>query len=177
MTFQAEEFLWYWLFRTQRSLVDAFYVALKECCQEHSKTYVVTPPQFGVLALLDEQEGMTIGSISQKRGVDAPTITGIVTRLEQSGLVERRHDRKDRRQVYVFLTGEGADIMRYLPHVATALSETMLKGFSQAERQNLIAKLQHIITNLSDGAPDAENRSGCFPGFLDNEKARQGENI
>jgi DNA-binding MarR family transcriptional regulator len=177
MTFQAEDFPGYWLFRTQRSVVNAFDEALKECCQERGKPYVVTPPQFGVLALLDEQEGMTIGSISQKRGVDAPTITGIVTRLEQSGLVERRHDRKDRRQVYVFLTGEGADIMRYLPDVATALSETMLQGFSQAERQDLIAKLQQIITNLSDGAPDAEGRSGCFPGFLANEQAREGENV
>lgn len=177
MTFQAEDFLGYWLFRTQRSVVNAFDEALRVCCQEHGKPYVVTPPQFGVLSLLEVEKGMTIGAISLKRGVDAPTITGIVTRLEQSGLVERRHDRKDRRQVYVFLTGEGADIMRYLPEVATALSETMLQGFSQAERRDLIAKLQQIITNLSDAPPDAEDRLSCFPGFPENEKAREGENV
>lgn len=177
MTFRAEDFPGYWLFRTQRSVVNAFDEALKVCCQEHGKPYVVTPPQFSVLSLLEEQKGMTIGTISQKRGGDTPTVTGIVTRLEQSGLVERRHDRKDRRQVYVFLTGEGADIMRSLPEVAIALTETMLQGFSQAERQDLIAKLRQIEANLSDGAPDAEDRSGCFPGFPENEKAREGENV
>jgi DNA-binding MarR family transcriptional regulator len=165
MTFQAEEYPGYWLFRAQRSLMYALYEALKVCCQEHEKPYVVTPPQFGVLSLLDEQKGMTIGAISQKRGVDAPTITGIVTRLEQSGLVERRHDRKDRRQVYVFLTGEGSDIMRYLPDVARAFRETMMKGFSQEEQLDLIAKLQQIIANLSAVEPDPRVGADLLPKF------------
>ncbi len=65
----------------------------------------------------------------------------------------------------MFLTGEGVDIMRYLPEVAIAYMETMLKGFSQAERQDLVAKLQQIIANLSDAAPDAEDRLGLLPRF------------
>ncbi|HEV2583122.1 MAG TPA: MarR family transcriptional regulator [Ktedonobacteraceae bacterium] len=165
MTFQAEDFLGYWLFRAQRSVVYAFYEALKACCQEYDKPYVVTPPQFGVLSLLDEQRGMTIGAISQKRGVDAATITGIVTRLEQSGLVERRHDRKDRRQVYVFLTSEGSDIMRYLPDVAAALTGTLMKGFTQDEQQDLIAKLQQILANLSAVEPDPKVGADLLPNF------------
>jgi DNA-binding MarR family transcriptional regulator len=168
MAFQAEDFPGYWLFRTHLSVANAFYEALKAACQKHEKHYVVTPPQFGVLSMLNEHEGMTIGSISQRRGVDAPTITGIVTRLEQSGLVERRHDRKDRRQVYVYLTAEGADIMRYLPDVAEAYTERMMKGFSQSERQDLLAKLRQIIANLADvatEATDAEDHAGLLPRF------------
>lgn len=165
MTFQAEDFLGYWLFLAQRNVVYAFYGALKAACQKHGKPYVVTPPQFGVLSMLDEHEGMTIGAIAQKRGVDAPTITGIVTRLEQSGLVERRHDRKDRRQIYVFLTSEGSDIMRYLPDVAIAFTETAMKGFSREDQQDLIVKLQRIIANLMEVAPDAEDRPGLLPRF------------
>jgi DNA-binding MarR family transcriptional regulator len=76
-------------------------------CEERGKSYVITPPQWGALSLLLEQDGMTIGSMSQKRGVDAPGATAIITRLEQNGLVERRHDREDRRVVKVFLTDEG----------------------------------------------------------------------
>lgn len=174
MAFQAEDYPGYWLFRAHLGVVNAFYEALKAACQEHGKRYVVTPPQFGVLSMLDEQAGMTIGAISQRRGVDAATITGIVTRLEQSGLVERRHDRKDRRQVYVHLTAEGADIMRYLPGVAEAYSERIMKGLSQDERQDLIAKLQRIVANLPDvakgakdvkDAADVEDRAGLLPRF------------
>jgi|SRR5579864_7960430 len=165
MTFQTEDFLGYWLFRAQRSVVYAFYEALKACCLEHGKPYVVTPPQFGVLSLLEEQKGITIGAIAQQRGVDAPTITGIVTRLEQNGLVERRHDRKDRRQIYVFLTAEGSDIMRYLPDVAIAFTERAMQEISREEQQDLIAKLQRIIANLSHVAPDPEDRVGLLPRF------------
>jgi DNA-binding MarR family transcriptional regulator len=174
MAFRVEDFPGYWLFRAHLSVMSAFYEALKAACQELGKLYVVTPPQFGVLSMLDEHEGMTIGAISHRRGVDAPTITGIVTRLEQNGLVERKHDRKDRRQVYVYLTAEGADIMRYLPGVAEAYTERIMKGFSQNERQDLMAKLQQIIANLSDVAKDAtdatdatndEDRAGLIPRF------------
>src|SRR5258708_39172163 len=83
-------------------------------CEERGKPYVITPPQWGALSLLLTQDAQTIGTISQKRGVDAPTATGIITRLEQNGLVERRHDREDRRVVRVYLTDEGRDISNTL---------------------------------------------------------------
>jgi DNA-binding MarR family transcriptional regulator len=72
-----------------------------------------TSPQWGVLSLLYEHDGQTIGTLSQQRAIDAPTMTGIVKRLEQNGVVERKHDREDRRVVKVYLTDEGRDIMRY----------------------------------------------------------------
>jgi DNA-binding MarR family transcriptional regulator len=173
---QAEDFLGYWLFYAQRSVAYAFFEALKACCQEHDKPYSITPPQWGALLLLNEHDGMTIGAISQKRGVDAPTITGIVTRLEQNGLVERRHDRHDRRQVKVYLTSEGRDIMRYLPGAVKAFSETATKGLSETEQQDLIAKLQQIIANLSAVRPGTGDRFGLPPNYPE-QAPRQGENI
>src|SRR5690348_7761688 len=107
MEIRPENYLGYWLFYAQRSVAYAFYEALKACCLQHEKPYVVTPPQIGVLILLIEQDGQTIGTLSQKRAIDPPTMTGIVRRLEQNGLVERRHDREDRRVVKVYLTAEG----------------------------------------------------------------------
>ena len=89
MEFHAEDYLGYWLFYAQRSVAYAFYEALKACCIEHEKPYIVTPPQWGVLSLLHNQDGQTIGALSQQRAIDAPIMTGIVKRLEQSGLVER----------------------------------------------------------------------------------------
>src|SRR5260370_1442678 len=95
---QIEDFLGYWLFYAQRTVAYAFNEVLKDCCLEHGKSYTVTPPQWGVLVLLQGQEGMTMGAISQRRAIDMATVNGIIKRLEQSGLVERRHDLADRRQ-------------------------------------------------------------------------------
>jgi DNA-binding MarR family transcriptional regulator len=166
MEIRSEDYLGYWLFYAQRSVAYAFYEALKACCIEHNKPYVITPPQWGVLSLLLEQDGQTIGTLSQKRAIDAPTMTGIVKRLEQSGLIERRHDREDRRLVKVYLTDEGRDIMRFLPDAAIEFSKTMSQGFSEDEKRDLQAKLQRIIANLSTVGPDTGDRFGLLPDFM-----------
>ncbi|GAC1565587.1 MAG: hypothetical protein NVS3B14_03820 [Ktedonobacteraceae bacterium] len=176
MKIRAEDFLGYWLFYAQRSMFYAFNEVVKDCCRQHHKPYAVTPPQWGVLSLLVERDGSTIGAISQRRGVDAPTITGIIKRLEQSGLVERRHDIKDRRQVKVYLTDEGRDIMRYLPATTIAFNEIMMRGFSEDEQRDLIAKLQQIVVNLGAIGPDTGDRFGLLPNFsakISNEEGHE----
>ena len=166
MEIHSEDYLGYWLFYAQRSVAYAFYEALKACCLEHEKKYVVTPPQFGVLILLIEQDGQTIGTLSQQRAIDAPTMTGIVKRLEQSGLVERRHDREDRRLVKVYLTDEGRDIMQFLPDAAIEFNKTMSQGFSEDEKRDMQMKLQKIIANLSTVGPGIGDRFGLLPDFM-----------
>jgi DNA-binding MarR family transcriptional regulator len=166
MEIRPEDTIGYWLFYAQRSVAYAFYEALKACCLEHEKPYVVTPPQWGLLILLIEQDGQTIGTLSQKRAIDAPTMTGIVKRLEQSGLVARVHDHEDRRLVKVFLTDEGRDIMRFLPGAAIEFSEIMTRGLSEDEQRDLLAKLQRIIANLSAVGPDTGDRFGLLPDFI-----------
>jgi len=166
MEIHTEDYLGYWLFYAQRSAAYAFYEVLKACCMEHEKPYIVTPPQWGVLSLLHNQDGMTIGALSQQRAIDAPTMTGIVKRLEQGGLVERRHDLVDRRLVKVYLTDEGRDIMRYLPDAAIEFSRIMAQGFSESEKCDLQAKLQRIIANLSTVGPDTGDRFGLLPDFI-----------
>jgi len=165
MAFQIEDYPGYWLFYAQRSVVYAFNKALKNCCIEHGKLYAVTPPQWGVLSLLFEQDGIAVGAISKKRAIEMPTVNGIIKRLEQSGLVERRHDLEDRRQVKVYLTNEGRDIMRYLPDAARAFNEIMMTGFSQDEKQKLIETLQQIVVNVGKVDPDAGDRFGLLPNF------------
>src|SRR5438309_570018 len=137
MEIRPNNFLGYWLFYAERSVAYAFYEALKACCLEHNKPYFVTPPQWGMLYQLFLNDGLTIGMLSQRGGIDAPTVTGIVKRLEHSGLVERVHDREDRRVVKVYLTGEGRDIMQYLPGAVNAFNDIMTDGFTPSEQQEV----------------------------------------
>jgi DNA-binding MarR family transcriptional regulator len=68
----------------------------------------LTPPQFYVLKTLTEQGGRcNIGLMARLHGLTNPTMTGLVKRLEASGLVKRQHDLGDRRAVSVMLTPEG----------------------------------------------------------------------
>ncbi|GAC1635826.1 MAG: hypothetical protein NVS4B11_38180 [Ktedonobacteraceae bacterium] len=155
--------LGYWLFYAQRCVAYAFSEVMHVYCVEHGKPYIVTPPQWGVLALLYQKDNLTIGTISQKRGVDAPTITGIIKRLEQSGLVERRHDCEDRRVVKVYLTDEGRSITQSLKSAVKEFNDEMLRNFSQDEQDEFLTKLQQIIANVSSVAMGTGDRFGLLP--------------
>lgn len=147
----------------QRIVAHAFAEALRLCCEEQKKPYVITPPQWGLLALLNEDDGLTIGAISLKRGLDPPTVTGIVTRLENNGLVERQHDKEDRRVVKVYLTYEGRDIIRSLYETAETFHGILTRTLSEDEQKRLRAQLQQIIVNVSAVGPGTGDRFGRLP--------------
>ena len=153
----------YWLFYAQRCVAYAFAEVMRAHCEERGKPYVITPPQWGALSLLLAQDGLTIGTMSQMRGVDAPTATGIITRLEQNGLVERRHDREDRRVVKVYLTDEGRDISHTLASPVEQFDHSIKRGFSEGEQDRLLAQLQQIIANVSEIGPGLGDRFGLLP--------------
>ena len=163
---RAEDFFGYWLFYAQRSWAYAFGEALRTWCQEHQKPYVVTPPQWGMLSCLQEEDGLTIGLLGQRRGIDAPTVTGIVKRLEQAGLVERVHDQLDRRVVKVYLTAEGRDLMRFLPAVVQSFSKVAFQGISEERQKEMCMFLQRTVANLSAMGPGLGDRFGLLPDYL-----------
>ena len=166
MNFESDNNLGYWLFYAQRCVAYAFADILRTTCIEQEKPYVVTPPQWGVMALLHESDSVTVGTISQKRGIDPPTVTGILKRLEQNGLVERRNDREDRRVVKVYLTTEGENILRVLRPAVEEFNHHMLQGLSEAERKTFLENLQRIIVNLTDVAEGTGDRFRLLPGNL-----------
>ena len=89
-------------------------------------TVDLTLPQYRVVVLLGE--GLQAASaLAEKLAVSRPSVTGVVDGLVARGLVERHHDRDDRRRVGHELTAEGrrlleaadAEIERRLGEVAT----------------------------------------------------------
>lgn len=159
-------YIGYWLFYTQRCVAYAFSEVLRAYCIGQGKPYVVTPPQWGVLALLLVENGLTIGAISQKRGIDVPTVTGIVKRLEQAGLIERLHSREDRRIVRVYLTDEGRETAQALYPRIQVLNDDMLRDFPEGEQQHLLHMLQRIIANLSDSELGTGDRFNLLPEYI-----------
>ncbi len=70
----------------------------------------VTLPRFDLMAQLEKApEGLTLGALSKHMMVSAGNVTGLVDRLVQDGLLERRAAPGDRRSALVRLTPEGHD--------------------------------------------------------------------
>ncbi|WP_267388237.1 MarR family transcriptional regulator [Sphingomonas sp. GC_Shp_3] len=67
----------------------------------------LTYPQYLVLNVLWERGTETVGGIAERLALESSTITPLVKRLEQAGLVERRRNPFDERQVVVSPTDAG----------------------------------------------------------------------
>jgi DNA-binding MarR family transcriptional regulator len=68
----------------------------------------ITYPQYLVLSALWEQDDLTVGLIADRLGLDSSNVTPLVKRMEGNGLVSRRRNPADERQVVVGLTDAGA---------------------------------------------------------------------
>jgi DNA-binding MarR family transcriptional regulator len=76
------------------------------------QSFGLTPPQFMALfALSSYGEPRTMSYLTTATLHDAPTMTGIIDRLEKAGLVERTRSDTDRRVVLVRATPSGLDVV------------------------------------------------------------------
>jgi homoprotocatechuate degradation regulator HpaR len=84
----------------------------------------LTEQQWRVLRVLWECEAETLNRLAAQTLIPAPSLVGIVDRLERSQLVVRQRSEADRRKVNVVLTTQGAALEKDLmPRVAGAYAE------------------------------------------------------
>lgn len=67
----------------------------------------ITAVQAMVLNFLGQEDKVTSGRLSERTGLDGATLTGVLDRLEQSGLIHRQRHPMDRRALQITLSGEG----------------------------------------------------------------------
>lgn len=81
--------------------------AYKPLLDEMGLTY----PQYLVLSVLGESDGLTIGGIAGRLDLESSTVTPLVKRLETAGLLTRARSLKDERRVEVTLTPAGQALL------------------------------------------------------------------
>jgi homoprotocatechuate degradation regulator HpaR len=84
----------------------------------------LTEQQWRVLRVLWETDHNTIMELSAATLLPAPSLVGIVDRLERNQLVNRQRSEADRRKVNIVLTSQGAALEReIMPRVASAYAD------------------------------------------------------
>jgi len=67
----------------------------------------ITYPQYLVMLVLWEGDGITVSELGDRLFLDSATLTPLLKRLQAAGLVQRTRGTRDERQVIVTLTDEG----------------------------------------------------------------------
>jgi len=86
----------------------------------------LTYPQYLVMLVLWEQDGMSVKEIGERLFLDSGTLTPLLKRMETAGLVKRTRSSQDERQVIVALTPQGEGLKekaRSLPLSILAASQ------------------------------------------------------
>ena len=102
------------------------------------------PRDFGVLAVVQREPGITQQAIGDAAGVDPSTMVATLDGLEERGLAERRPHPKDRRKRAVYLTEQGETITRQGQRIGKEVGKETLAALSPDERKQLNTLLRKI---------------------------------
>jgi MarR family transcriptional regulator, organic hydroperoxide resistance regulator len=144
-----------------RSVKETTSYALAKVCRAHRGNVGELLAEVGlyvgqemVLIELWEHDGLRGGELAERLGVEPPTITRMIRRLEKCGLVERRADPRDARSFRVYLTGEGRSLEGPVVRCWEKVEEKTFSGMSAGERRTF----HQLLTKV---------RAGLDPGFFD----------
>lgn len=119
--------------------------ATTQAYREVLKPWSLTYPQYLAMVVLATGE-RTVSSLGEELHLDSGTLSPLLRRLENRGLVDRRRDTGDERVVRVSLTDEGRSV--YADVVAAA--GCLVPGFVDSGRSvpELLAQLNAITANM-----------------------------
>jgi len=108
--------------------------------------------QATLLCRLFDHDGMTQSEIAEQLSVQGATITNMLQRMEETGLVTRRRDRDDNRLVRVYLTDAGRKQERAITDQFMKVEQAIFEGLGQHERIVLRRILKQMLQNMNAGS-------------------------
>jgi len=110
----------------------------------------LTYPQYIVLMILWEDAPCAVSHIGERAQLASNTLTPLLKRLEQTGLVQRVRSSEDERVVNISLTPAGRALQQKCACIPTQLLERM--GYSSQDALKLKKQLDSLLTHLQAAA-------------------------
>ncbi|UBF30041.1 MarR family transcriptional regulator (plasmid) [Kovacikia minuta CCNUW1] len=118
--------------------------------QDQLEPYGLTTFHWVVLCCLWEQDGLSTSALGEQLRQVGGTLTGVIDRMEERGLVRRERDSSDRRVWRIWLTDTGRQLEDVLPDLALELRKQVLQGFTEAEQRLFSDWVDRAILNLTE---------------------------
>ena len=88
----------------------------------------ITYPQYLVLMILWEEDGVPVNDIAKKLILNTNTITPLLKRMEKDGIIRRKRSKEDERKVIVQLTAKGREMQEEASLIPEKLAGRLLQG-------------------------------------------------
>jgi MarR family transcriptional regulator for hemolysin len=121
---------------------------LRTYADHKAASFGLTRAKWAVLARLDRFEGLKQNELADMLDLQPISLTRLLDRLSENGLIERRSDPNDRRAKRLFLTPAAHPLLERLSELGEDLMTTALAGLDQSETSALLTSLTTIKENL-----------------------------
>lgn len=110
----------------------------------------LTAGQPKVLDYLGRHDGSVQKAIAAGCQIDPATLTGLLNRMEEKGLIRRCNEDGNRRSLHVYLTEQGWAKQREVRQTMERQSEVVQAGLSEEQRAQLLDCLYKVCANMTD---------------------------
>ncbi len=121
---------------------------LKTYADQRARDFGMTRAQWAVLARVERSEGLKQCELADTLDLQPITLTRLIDRLCDGGLIERRSDPDDRRAKRLYLTPAARPVLDGLTRLGQDIMATVLAGIEPAAVEQLLAHLLTLKTNL-----------------------------
>ena len=104
----------------------------------------ITPGQFGMLAVIDSNPGLSQTQLGNALGIDRSTVVAMIDRLEARGLVIRATAPNDRRSHALRLSEDGTAMLKKLEGMVRAHERHISRALSADDQRRLIQLLGRV---------------------------------
>lgn len=137
--------------RLENQLCFKFYTVSRLITQSY-RPYLdelgITYPQYLVLLVIWEKDGQPVNDIAKTLGLNTNTITPLLKRMEEEGLVTRRKGEKDARQVIVTLTEKGRAMEEGAKDIPLKMGEKYTCSLKEDMHPQLLVKTLDDLIRL-----------------------------
>ena len=123
---------------------------LRTYADQEAAQFGTTRAQWVVLARLDRSEGLKQSELAEVLDLQPISLTRLLDKLCEGGLIERRADPIDRRAKRLFLTPAARPLLEKLGDLGEKLMGTALTGVDRESVQQMIEKLGLVKENLRE---------------------------
>lgn len=103
-----------------------------------------------ILYVLWQNDAISISSLSAQTSLAKTTLTAMLDRMENIGLIVRKPDPKDRRNRLIALTEKAKSLQDDYTKISQKMNEIYYTGFTEAEIMQFESYLQRILNNLEE---------------------------
>ena len=134
---------------------------LKTYADQRARQFGISRAQWAVLIRIDRNEGLKQTELADMLDLQPITLTRLLDRLCDSGLIERRSDPNDRRAKRLFLTAAARPMLEQLGALGEDMMTTALAGVSRETVEQIVAQLAVVKENLRQAI---QQRPATTPG-------------